>query len=179
MTINYSGGCGRVQPKYRRSGLELTIEWKGEVSEENQENKSKLSAERVVEIFKLISNTTCQILGMNPQQSRPDWMILTVLPVPPTCVRPSVLIFGTARSQDDLTYNLAEIVKANKVVREDERRGVTSHIMDEHVQYLQYCCATLINNDMPGMPQMRQKSGKPLKSLTARLKGLILVLILI
>jgi hypothetical protein len=36
------------------------------------------------------------------------------------CVRPSVLIFGTARSQDDLTYNLTIILKANKALREDE-----------------------------------------------------------
>jgi DNA-directed RNA polymerase II subunit RPB1 len=152
----------------------LTIEWK-EISDENQERKSKLSAARVLEIFKAIPDSICQILGMNPRQSRPDWMILTVLPVPPICVRPSVLLFGTAHSQDDLTYNLANIVKANKALREDEQRGVSSHIIEQHLQYLQYCCATLIDNDIPGMPQSRHKSGKPLKSIKARLKGLILL----
>jgi DNA-directed RNA polymerase II subunit RPB1 len=102
-------------------------------------------------------------------------MILTVLPVPPMCVRPSVLLFGTAHSQDDLTYNLANIIKANNTLRIDEQRGVSSHIIDEHLQYLQYCCATLIDNDIPGMPQSLQKSGRPLKSLKARLKGLTFI----
>lgn len=170
MSIKYTGGCGRVQPKYRRSGLDVSIEWK-EAPEENQEKKSKLSAERVLSIFKAISDDTCRLLGMDPRQSRPDWMIITVLPVAPMCVRPSVLVFGTARSQDDLTFNLANILKANKTLREDEARGAASHIIEEHLQYLQYHCATLVDNDMPGMPQSCHKSGRPLKSIKARLKG--------
>ncbi|CAF1142802.1 unnamed protein product [Rotaria sordida] len=170
VTKIYSNGCGRVQPTYRRSGLELTIEWNQTV-DENQESKSKLSAARVLEIFKAIPDTMCEILGMNPRQSRPDWMILTVLPVPPLCVRPSVLMFGTARCHDDLTYNLANIIKANRTLYEYEQRGVTSHIIDKQLEHLQYCCATLIDNDIPGILQMCQKNGKPLKSLKARLKG--------
>ena len=170
LTMKNSGGCGRPQPKYRRSGLELTIEWK-ELLDETQEKKQKLSAERVLSIFKSIPDSVCSILGMDPRHARPDWMILTALPVPPMCVRPSVLVFGTARSQDDLTYNLANILKANRTLREDEQRGAASHIFDEHLQYLQYHCATLIDNDMPGMPQSCHKSGRPLKSIKARLKG--------
>lgn len=53
------------------------------------------------------------ILGMSPEFSRPDWMIWQVLPVPPLAVRPSVTTFSSITSQDDLTYKLAEIVKAN------------------------------------------------------------------
>jgi len=177
VTIKYSNGCGRAQPIYRRSGFELTIEWE-EISDENQKDKSKLPAARVLEIFKSIPDAICQILGMNPRQSRPDWMILTVLPIPPMSVRPSVLLFGTAHCQDDLTYNLANIIKANNKLREDEQRGVSSHIMEEDLQYLQYYCATLIDNNIPGMPQSLQKNGRPLKSLKARLKGLTFIFLL-
>jgi DNA-directed RNA polymerase II subunit RPB1 len=108
---------------------------------------------------------------MDPRQARPDWMILTVLPVPPLCVRPSVLSFGISRSHDDLTYNLANILKANITLRQDEQSDATSHIIDEHLQRLQDNCATLIDNDMSGMPQSSHKNGRPLKSLKARLKG--------
>ncbi|CAF4906751.1 unnamed protein product, partial [Rotaria sp. Silwood2] len=85
VTTKYSDGCGRAQPVYRRSGLELTIQWK-KATDENEEPKSKLPAARVLEIFKAIPNSICKILGMDPRQSRPDWMILTVLPVPPLSV---------------------------------------------------------------------------------------------
>lgn len=58
-----------------------------------------MSAERVHEIFRRISDEECEILGMNPKFARPDWMVVTVLPVPPLPVRPSIVLSGTARSQ--------------------------------------------------------------------------------
>ena len=58
-----------------------------------------MSAERVHEIFKRISDDDCKVLGFNPEYTRPDWMIITVLPVPPLPVRPSIVMHGSARSQ--------------------------------------------------------------------------------
>ncbi len=49
-----------------------------------------VSAERVHEIFKRISDEDCVAIGFNPKFCRPDWMIITVLPVPPLHVRPMV-----------------------------------------------------------------------------------------
>ncbi|CAF3867330.1 unnamed protein product [Rotaria sordida] len=171
VAINYSDGCERKQPIYRRSGLELVIEWKQTLNE-NEEMKSKLSAARVLKIFQKISDPICEILGMNPQQTRPDWMILTVLPVPPMCVRPSILSFDDiTHCHDDLTYNLANIIKANIILHEDEQHGEASHIIEKDLQHLQYHCATLIDNNMPGIPKSCQKSGRPLKSIKERLEG--------
>lgn len=48
------GGCGRYQPNIRRSGLDLTAEWK-HINEDSQEKKIALSAERVWEILKHIT----------------------------------------------------------------------------------------------------------------------------
>ncbi len=56
-------------------------------------------AERVLEIFKNISDEDCKVLGMDPQFSRPDWMLVTCLPVPPLPVRPTVVMHGSARNQ--------------------------------------------------------------------------------
>jgi len=92
------GGCGRYQPKIRRTGLELTAEWK-HVNEDSQEKKIVLSAERVLEIFKRVSDEECVAMGFDAKFARPDWMIVTVLPVPPLCVRPAVVMFGSARNQ--------------------------------------------------------------------------------
>jgi len=92
------GGCGRYQPKIRRMGLELTAEWK-HVNEDSQEKKIVLSAERVLEIFKRISDEECTAIGFDAKFARPDSMIVTVLPVPPLCVRPAVVMFGSARNQ--------------------------------------------------------------------------------
>lgn len=69
------------------------------MNEDSQEKKIPLSAERVHEIFKHIVDEECIILGMDPRYARPDWMIVTVLPVPPLPVRPAVVMFGSARNQ--------------------------------------------------------------------------------
>ncbi len=57
------------------------------------------TGERVHEVFRHISDEECYILGMDPKFSRPDWMIMTVLPVPPLAVRPAVVMFGSAKNQ--------------------------------------------------------------------------------
>ena len=81
------------------AGLDISAEWKV-TNEETQEKKINLTAERVHEIFKRISDEDCVILGMDPRFARPDWMVITVLPVPPLCVRPSIVMFGgSSRSQ--------------------------------------------------------------------------------
>ncbi len=70
------------------------------MNEDSQEKKIPLTAEHVHEIFKRISDEECEILGMNPKHARPDWLIMTVLPVPPLAVRPSIVMGGgSARSQ--------------------------------------------------------------------------------
>ncbi|CAH1982162.1 unnamed protein product [Acanthoscelides obtectus] len=164
------GGCGRYQPNIRRTGLELTAEWK-HVNEDTQEKKISLSAERVWEILKHITDEECFILGMDPKFARPDWMIVTVLPVPPLAVRPAVVMYGSARNQDDLTHKLADIIKANNELQKNEAAGAAAHIITENIKMLQFHVATLVDNDMPGMPRAMQKSGKPLKAIKARLKG--------
>ncbi|KAL4220549.1 DNA-directed RNA polymerase II subunit RPB1 [Mactra antiquata] len=164
------GGCGRYQPNIRRMGLELTCEWK-KINDETQERKIILTAERVFEIFKKISDEEALILGMDPKFARPDWMVMTVMPVPPLCVRPAVVMFGSARNQDDLTHKLSDIIKANNQLKRNEQNGAAAHIIAEDTKMLQFHVATLTDNELPGLPRAVQKSGRPLKSIKQRLKG--------
>ncbi|UYV83040.1 POLR2A [Cordylochernes scorpioides] len=168
--VQSHGGCGRYQPKIRRSGLDLTAEWK-HVNEDTQEKKIPLTAERVWEIFKNISDEEAFIIGMDPKYARPDWMIQTVLPVPPLAVRPAVVMFGSARNQDDLTHKLADIVKSNNELIRNEQSGSAAHILSENIKMLQFHVGTLIDNELPGLPRAVQKSGRPLKSIKQRLKS--------
>ncbi|CAB0039622.1 unnamed protein product [Trichogramma brassicae] len=164
------GGCGRYQPNLRRSGLDITAEWK-HVNEDTQEKKIALTAERAWEILRHITDEESFILGMDPKFARPDWMIITALPVPPLSVRPAVVMYGSARNQDDLTHKLSDIIKSNNELVKNEQSGAAAHILHENLKMLQFHVATLVDNDMPGMPRAMQKSGKPLKAIKARLKG--------
>ncbi|KAK4688584.1 DNA-directed RNA polymerase II subunit RPB1, partial [Tremellales sp. Uapishka_1] len=169
------GGCGYVQPLWRKEGLKLIGVWKhqGEKGEEPVEpEKRAISPGEIYNVLKKIQGDDLHIMGLNAEYARPDWMILTVLPVPPAAVRPSISVDGGAmRSEDDLTYKLGEILKASATVRRLEAEGVPPSVVNEHFDLLQFHVATYMDNDIAGIPQALQKSGRPVKAIRARLKG--------
>ncbi|KAL2311876.1 DNA-directed RNA polymerase II subunit rpb1 [Schizosaccharomyces pombe] len=165
------GGCGAAQPTIRKDGLRLWGSWKRGKDESDLPEKRLLSPLEVHTIFTHISSEDLAHLGLNEQYARPDWMIITVLPVPPPSVRPSISVDGTSRGEDDLTHKLSDIIKANANVRRCEQEGAPAHIVSEYEQLLQFHVATYMDNEIAGQPQALQKSGRPLKSIRARLKG--------
>ncbi|KAL1406297.1 DNA-directed RNA polymerase II core subunit rpo21 [Vanrija albida] len=169
------GGCGHEQPQYRKEGLKLIGVFKPskDKGEEGAEpERRNISAAECHNILKKIPDEDLVIMGLNAEYARPDWMILTVLPVPPAAVRPSISVDGGAmRSEDDLTYKLGEILKASGQVRKLEAEGVPPSVVNEHFDLLQFHVATYMDNDIAGIPQALQKSGRPVKAIRARLKG--------
>ncbi|KAG5355221.1 DNA-directed RNA polymerase II subunit RPB1 [Yarrowia sp. E02] len=168
------GGCGNIQPTVRRDGLKLWGTWKrGKNGDDMGDSPEKrlLTPAEILNVFKHISSEDCQRLGLNEDYARPEWLIITTLPVPPPPVRPSIAINDTARGEDDLTYKLADILKANANVQRCEQEGAPAHVVNEFESLLQYHVATYMDNDIAGQPQALQKSGRPVKSIRARLKG--------
>ena len=85
-----------------------------------------------------ITDDDLLLLGLSEEYARPDWIILTVLPVPPPPVRPSIAVDGSAmRSEDDLTYKLGDIIKASANVRRCEEEGAPAHVITEFEELLQ------------------------------------------
>ncbi|KAJ3578974.1 hypothetical protein NPX13_g1594 [Xylaria arbuscula] len=169
------GGCGNAQPKIRMGALKLTAVTE-EKDEENNKSKNQvnITPEMALNILKNISDPDLQDMGLNKDYARPEWMIITVLPVPPPPVRPSISMDGTGqglRNEDDLTYKLGDVLRANSNVRQALQEGSAGHIAHEFDTLLQYHVATLMDNDIAGQPQALQKSGRPVKSIRARLKG--------
>ncbi|PSC72236.1 DNA-directed RNA polymerase II subunit 1 [Micractinium conductrix] len=171
---------GGPQPTYRleHGTLRIMAEFpkpKGDEDEgmpvETAERKFEITPEKAIEILRRISDEDCRILGFDPKYSRPDWMILQVLPVPPPPVRPSVQMDSSARSEDDLTHQLGEIIKANNRLRKQEESGAPQHIISEFALLLQMHITGFIDNSLPGLPQAKQRSGRPIKSICQRLKG--------
>ncbi|THU63645.1 hypothetical protein C4D60_Mb01t18000 [Musa balbisiana] len=173
------GGCGAQQPNITIDGMKMVAEYKApkkksdeqEQLPEPAERKQILSAERVLSVLKRISDEDCLLLGLNPKYARPDWMILQVLPIPPPPVRPSVMMDTSSRSEDDLTHQLAMIIRHNENLRRQERNGAPAHIISEFAQLLQFHIATYFDNELPGQPRATQRSGRPIKSICSRLKA--------
>ena len=138
------GGCGHIQPQIRKEGLKLFLQYKKSKNDDDEEFKAAQPEKRlftpaeVYNVLKKISDDDIALLGLSEEYARPDWMILTVMPVPPPPVRPSVSSDGGAlRSEDDLTYKLGDIIKASANVQRCEEEGAPAHIINEFEQLLQ------------------------------------------
>jgi DNA-directed RNA polymerase beta' subunit len=168
-------GCGCLMPKkIRKDNLATLIaEWdsdsvKGMSEEDAKKMNMQLTPDIVLKIFRRISDDDVSFMGFSPTFSRPDWMICQVLAVPPPAVRPSIKMDGQQRSEDDLTHIIVNIIKANKTLQEKLRDGAQAHVWQT---VLQYYCATLVDNNIPGAAPVAQRSGRKLKSIKERLNG--------
>ena len=95
--------------------------------------------------------------------------------------RPQAWLFGVGcspdpraaslrRCEDDLTHKLAEIIKANSRLKKQEENGAPQHIIREFTALLQFHVITYFDNTRPGMPVANQRGGRPIKSISQRLK---------
>ncbi|CAN1226390.1 DNA-directed RNA polymerase II subunit RPB1 [Linum perenne] len=167
------GGCGANQPNITIEGMKMNAEFKQQKKKSDDQDQMPEPVERkqVLSVLKRISDEDCLLLGLNPKYARPDWMILQVLPIPPPPVRPSVMMDTSSRSEDDLTHQLAMIIRHNENLRRQERSGAPAHIISEFAQLLQFHVATYFDNELPGQPRATQRSGRPIKSICSRLKA--------
>lgn len=118
-----------------------------------------------------IPNEDLVLLGYDPETARPEWFVLQVLPVPPVTVRPSIILETGIRSEDDLTHKLVDIIRVNQRLKESKEAGTPPLIVQDLVDLLQYHVTTYFDNEVSGIPQAHHRSGRPLKTLTQRLKG--------
>ena len=131
----------------------------------------KLTASEIRERLEKITDEDMFILGINPEVARPEWLVLTVLPVPPVTVRPSITLDTGERSEDDLTHKLVDILRINQRLVENMEAGAPQLIVEDLWDLLQYHVTTYFDNEASGVPPSKHRSGRPLKTLTQRLKG--------
>ncbi|WP_101295419.1 DNA-directed RNA polymerase subunit A' [Halegenticoccus soli] len=136
-----------------------------------EEDMNKLMPSDIRDWFEDIPDSDIETLGIDPERSRPEWMILTVLPVPPVTARPSITLDNGQRSEDDLTHKLVDIIRINQRFMENREAGAPQLIIEDLWELLQYHVTTFIDNEISGTPPARHRSGRPLKTLSQRLKG--------
>tara|TARA_X000000368_G_scaffold313540_1_gene251136 strand:+ start:6161 stop:10654 length:4494 start_codon:yes stop_codon:yes gene_type:complete len=171
-----SDGCGCKQPnKIRKEGLStIYAEWENMndgTGDESGMLSMKITPEIMLKIFRRISDEDVHFMGFSPIFSRPDWMICQALAVPPPAVRPSVKHDAQQRSEDDLSHILVNIIKANKTLQEKIEQNAPANVIEDWSTVLQYYVATMVNNKIPGVASVAQRSGRQLKALMERIAG--------
>jgi len=135
------------------------------------ENDRRLSPIEIHARFEKISDDDLRLFGLNPVYCRPEWMILTNLPVPSVTMRPSITLETGERSEDDLTHKLSDIVRINQRLFENINAGAPEIIVEDLWDLLQYHITTYFDNAISQVPPARHRGGQPLKTLTERIKS--------
>jgi len=77
-----------------------------------------------------IPDAELPLLGLSPERSRPEWMVLTKLPILPTTMRPSKRGESGEISVDGLTRKISKIIQFNRELQELRDSG-SPHIIVE------------------------------------------------
>lgn len=133
------------------------------------DGKDELTAVEIRERFEKLSEKDLKKIGF--LGGRPEWLVLTLFPVPPVTMRPSITLEGGERSEDDLTHKLVDIVRINQSLKENIDIGAPQFIISDLWELVQYHVSTYFDNELTGAPLARHRSGRALKGIIQRLKA--------
>src|SRR3990170_386177 len=127
------------------------------VTRSKQRKKKATKRLKVVEAFRRSSN-------------RPEWMVLTVLPVIPPDLRPMVQLDGGRFATSDLNDLYRRVINRNNRLKRLVELGAPDVIVRNEKRMLQEAVDSLIDNAQRGKALSR-RGRRELKSLSDMLKG--------
>jgi DNA-directed RNA polymerase II subunit RPB1 len=166
--------CGAKQPKYtkdREGIVRIIASYTKEGKDGKEKEKSFINPEMIHTIFKNVSDEDVELVGLDPKLARPEWMIWTIMPIPPPAMRPTVKQDNGKTSDDDLTHKLNDVIKWNGHLRNKMAESTKQTQIDEVWQLLQYHVATYVDNEISNLPKAQRRSGLPLKTIRQRIKA--------
>lgn len=193
--------CGTNQPawgkgKERNRVAQIVATFGSARDPAAEREKVTFNTEVIYYILKNITDEDCILMGYDPRYTRPDWMIWTVMPIPPPTMRPTIKLDNGQSSEDDLTSILNDIIKTNvglaKSLQKNSAkgsakstqtrtgrgaaaggRGPAGHAKEivERWSLLQLNIAAYINNEQTTMDTVTNRSNRPLKTLRSRIEA--------
>ena len=135
------------------------------IIEENV-NKEKGMGQKAVKAIKRLE----VIESFRKSGNRPEWMILTVLPVIPPDIRPMVQLDGGRFATSDLNDLYRRVINRNNRLKKMMEIGAPEMIVKNEKRMLQEAVDALIDNGRKGKA-LSGPSNRELKSLSAMLRG--------
>jgi DNA-directed RNA polymerase subunit beta' len=153
-------GAEAVRDGLSRTDLEGTV---AELHEQMRATRSK-------QIKKKLSKRLKVIQGFIHSKSRPEWMVLEVLPVVPPDLRPLVPLEGGRFATSDLNDLYRRVINRNNRLRNLMQLKTPDVIIHNEKRMLQEAVDALFDNGRHGRP-VTGAGNRPLKSLSDMLKG--------
>jgi DNA-directed RNA polymerase subunit beta' len=144
------------------SGLNLD-ELRQQLRQDLSENPSELRRKKVIKRLKLVESFLAS-------QTRPEWMILDVVPVMPPDLRPLVPLDGGRFATSDLNDLYRRLINRNNRLRRLMELQAPEMIVRNEKRMLQEIVDAFFDNGRRGRP-ITGSNKRPLKSLSDMLKG--------
>jgi DNA-directed RNA polymerase subunit beta' len=136
---------------------DVSAELRSSVGDKNQKRIKAIKRLEVLESFK-------------NSNIKPEWMVLTVLPVIPPDLRPMMQLDGGRYATSDLNDLYRQVIIKNSRLKREMDEHAPNVIMINEKRMLQEAVDALIDNDRRNKPSS-SISGTTLKSLSSTLKG--------
>jgi len=131
-----------------------------EIIEKNATGTKRIKAIKRIEIIE----------SFRKSGNRPEWMVLTVLPVIPPDLRPMVQLDGGRFASSDLNDLYRRVINRNNRLKRMIELGAPEMIIKNEKRMLQEAVDALIDNGRRGKP-LSGPSNRELKSLSGLLRG--------
>ncbi|MBQ7816040.1 MAG: DNA-directed RNA polymerase subunit beta', partial [Oscillospiraceae bacterium] len=138
-----------------------------QLSKELTEELETATGQKKVKLYKRLE--VCESFRLSG--NRPEWMILTVIPVIPPDIRPMVQLDGGRFATSDLNDLYRRVINRNNRLKKLLELSAPDIIVRNEKRMLQEAVDALIDNGRKGRPVTGGTSNRPLKSLSDMLKG--------
>ncbi len=119
--------------------------------------------------IRLVKRLDC-LVAFQESNNKPEWMILTVLPVIPPELRPMIQLDGGRFATSDLNDLYRRIINRNNRLKKLLELGAPTIIVQNEKRMLQEAVDSLFDNGRRGR-SVTAAGNRPLKSLASMLKG--------
>ncbi|VDN21111.1 unnamed protein product, partial [Cylicostephanus goldi] len=168
---NIVAACKKINPcpKCGHRNASLRILWAREYVSATEANadlsnalfKAKFTLLNPLRVQKLFNNISQEdipiIMVRSGEIKHPNDLLLTRIPVPPVCVRPSVISeVKSGTTEDDITMKLSEIILINDVLQRHKKDGAPMKTVTETWDHLQIQVALYFNSELSGLPPEMQ-----------------------
>ena len=142
---------------------EIDLEKESETLKEELENASGQKRARIIKRLEVVES-------FRESGNRPEWMVMTVIPVIPPDLRPMVQLDGGRFATSDLNDLYRRIINRNNRLKRLLELGAPDIIVRNEKRMLQEAVDALIDNGRRGRP-VTGPGNRALKSLSDMLKG--------
>ena len=161
-TFRVGMGAEAIKELLEQVDIEASID---EIKKELEEIKDSQSQRRV----RLIKRLDV-LSAFHESGNRPEWMILTALPVIPPELRPMIQLDGGRFATSDLNDLYRRVINRNNRLKKLMELGAPTIIIQNEKRMLQEAVDALFDNGRRGR-NITGPGNRPLKSLSSMLKG--------